>query len=333
MPIETKTDNNGDEYVPVPVAKVYPDRTLCSDIFLHIDNKFICYRAQNDILPAHSYDHLIAKNLKEFYIKMTDLQSFMNWLKATKDQVVDEIVEKVGEEHREIVEKREEIREQIFETFAGEDLNSDKVDILKNQVEELISDIQEQKVPKAVLAKLMSLNQGVADHSLNVATFSMFIAMVLGYGNKQILEDLYMGALFHDYAKAKIPQEVLDNEKNQKYAQAIQDHPEKSAKVLKKFDNISVAVFQIVMQHHEQFNGSGYPKGLSGDDISSLSRIVSIANIFDNTLTANIKKPEKERFRTAIKVIQYDSGKQFDPEIVRTIIDPLKLAYGDYYKE
>jgi putative nucleotidyltransferase with HDIG domain len=255
----------------------------------------------------------------------------MTWLSAKRQEVVDELVEEVGEEHRALVEKREDIREKVYDTFTDMEMDSGVAEILKSQVKDFLEDVKEIDLSKAVLAKMLKHNSSIADHALNTANVATYIAMVLGHGNYQVLEDIYMGAIFHDYAKMKIPSEVLENKTNTKYNQAIQDHPRKGAVAIKKLENIREAVVKIVEQHHEQFNGNGFPAGLKEDEIFGPAMIVSMANIFDNTVMENKNKSKKEKYRTAIKVLEYDKGKQFDPDMVEKALTALKLAYGEYY--
>ena len=332
MGIEIQKDNDGNEFVPVPVSKIEPDKTLESDIYLRIDNKFIKYKPAGEEISGEKINFLLEKEVLSVFVAIAQLETFMNWLKQSREEVVNEMVEEVGEEYREVVEKREDLKEKVYETFANLEMDSGIVEVLQNQVNEFVAFVSEEKIPKQVLANLMKHNESIADHSVNTANLSVFLAMVLGHGNHKTLEDIYMGALFHDYGKAKIPQEVLENKANVRYNQAIQDHPNKGCKIIKNIENISPAVIKIVQQHHEQYNGNGFPKGLKNDEIFGLAKIVSIANIFDNTVVENKHKAKKEKYRQAIKVIEYDKGKQFDPDIVEKVIESLKLGYGEYYK-
>lgn len=331
MGIEIEKDNEGNSYVPVPVGKIEPDVELVSPIFLKVDNKFIKFKNEGDVLESEKLDFFLQKNLKAIFIEFEALEGFINWLASKRKEVIDEMVEEVGEEHRALVEKREDIKERVYDTFTDMEMDSGVAEILQSQVKEFITEVKEIDVSKAVLAKMLKHNSSIADHSLNTANVAVFMAMVLGHGNYQVLEDIYMAAIFHDYAKMKIPPEVLENKSNMKYNQAIQDHPIKSAKAVKKIDNIREPVVKMVEQHHEQFNGNGYPKGIKGDEIFGPAMILSMANIFDNTVMENKHKSKKEKYRMGIKILEYDKGKQFDPEMVEKVLVALKLAYGEYY--
>ena len=332
MSIEVQKDEKGNSFVPVPVGKLHGDRKLVAPIFLRIDDRFIKFKNAEDELESEKLDYFIQKNVKSIFINLDDLEKVMSWLKAVGEQVVEEIVSEVGEQHRELVQKSEQVREKVFDTFTDMEMDSGIAEILQSQVQEFIEEVKELKESKAVLVKMLKDNSSIADHSMNTANVAVFMAMVLGHGNYQVLEDIYMGALFHDYAKLKISPEVLENSKNQKYNQAIQDHPRKSALAVSKMENMREAVARIAEQHHECYNGSGFPKGLKGDQIFGLASIVSMANIFDNIVVENKNKTKKEKYRSAIKVIEYDKGKQFDPEMAERVVTALKLAYGEFYQ-
>lgn len=331
MSEETEKDDKGTSYVAVAIGKVEPEKVLDTAIYLKIDGKFLKFKHAGDFIEDEKFNFFIQKNLKNIYVLEEEIEAFMAWISEKRKEVVDSIVAEVGEEHREVVEKNEDIRERVFDTFTDLEIDSGIVDILQEQVNEFISEVKEIDLSKAVLTKMLKHNASTADHALNVANVALYMAMVLGHGNYQVLEDIYMGAIFHDYYKMKIPPEVLANKQNFQYAQAMEEHPKKSAASVRKLEGIRAEVIKIIEQHHEQYNGTGYPAKLKGDQIFGLAKIVSMANIFDNIVLENKNKSKKEKYRAAIKILEYDKGKQFDPDLIVKVITPLKLAYGDYY--
>jgi HD-GYP domain-containing protein (c-di-GMP phosphodiesterase class II) len=156
--------------------------------------------------------------------------------------------------------------------------------------------------------------------------------MAVGQNNSIILESLYMGALFHDYAKAKIPSSVIDKPSSIAYEQAIKNHPDAGVEMLKNIPNISKQVLTIVSEHHENYGGFGYPKGVSGNSIFGLAKIVTIANVFDNIVMEN-RRNKATMYNAAIKVLEHDKGKQFDPVLLPRILDTVKLSFGNYERE
>lgn len=325
-----KEDEN--TFAPVPLSKIHPETELCSDIFLRINDKYIKYKNEGEFLPREKYDLFLNKDISEVFIALSDIQKFMDWLKGLKDSAVNELVEIVGEEHRELAEQREEIVEMVYEVFADREMNTALVEHLKNNIESFINKAKETKESKQIIAKLIKHNRSLADHSVNVANVAIYLAMALGHGHQFVLENIYLGSLLHDYGKAKIPANVLENPDSQLYSHAIQFHPVKGAKVVRNMKTIKDQVATIVEQHHEQYDGKGFPNNMKGDDIYDPAQIVALANRFDNLCDENSKKSETEKFRCAIKAIEYDRGKLFNPDLIKRSVDALNLAYGNYKK-
>lgn len=328
---------NEDLYIPIPLKMIQPDQALVSDVYLKINDKYIKYKESGDEISSEKFDFFISKNLQEIYVLKDEESNVNNWVEEKKTESINQLVDEVGEEHRDIVEKREEIREIVYETFADQDLDSASVELLQHHAKEFVEMASAEKVNKAIIAKLNNFNPSIADHSVNTANLSVYVAMCCGFGNQYDLEIVYMGGLLHDYGKAKIPANILENKGNAVYSQAIQDHPAKGVKMIKKMKNIPEEVQMIVAQHHEQHNGNGFPKGLKGDSIYKFAMIVAIANVFNNTVEDEIKRraiksTNVDIYRKAIKVLEYDKGKQFNPEYMERTIDGLELAFGNYQR-
>ncbi|HJU71487.1 MAG TPA: HD-GYP domain-containing protein [Paucimonas sp.] len=119
-------------------------------------------------------------------------------------------------------------------------------------------------------------------HALNVAVLAMMLAKELGLPAEEIKE-LGVGCLFHDIGKLNIPDRVLQKSSGLTRAEQnlLQQHCQYGEEIVQKM-GLSRQAVNIVMQHHECMDGSGYPKLLQGDQISPLARIAAIVNAYDN---------------------------------------------------
>ena len=331
MSNESVKDEKGNSFIAIAIGKVEPEKVLDTAIYLKIDGKFLRFKHPGDFIEDEKFNFFLQKNLKDIFVLEEEFETFMTWIAAKRKEVVDEMVDEVGEEHRAIVERGEDIRERVYDTFTDIELDSGIAEILQDQVSEFINEVKDIDLSKAVLAKMLKHNSSAADHALNTANVALYMAMVLGHGNYQVLEDIYMGAIFHDYHRMKIPPEILANKQSFQYKTAMEELPKKSAAAVSKLEGVRPEVIKIIEQHREMHNGNGYPEKLAGDEIFGLAKIVSMANVFDIVVNENKNKTNKEKYRAAIKVLEYDKGKQFDPELIDKVITALKLAYGDYY--
>lgn len=321
-----------EDFSPVPLNKIACNDKLVADVFVKIGDKFIKFKEQGDFIPDEKYNYFISKNVKVLYVLNAFKNAFNVALEELKQEKIEALVEDVGEENRDIVEQQVALKETLYASFLDENLSNETVEILQTQVAEFIDTVKNKNPSSDLFAKLSSTNNTIAEHSMNVANLSLLFGMAVGQNNSLVLENLYMGALFHDYGKAKIPANIAEKPNSLAYEKAIKNHPEAGVEMLKKNPKLPKQVLTIVAEHHEQFSGVGYPKGITGDAIYGLSRIVAIANVFDNLVTEN-RHNKASMYKSAIKVLEYDKGKQFDPLLLPRIIDVLKLAFGNYTRE
>jgi putative nucleotidyltransferase with HDIG domain len=138
---------------------------------------------------------------------------------------------------------------------------------------------------------------------------------------------LLYGAYLHDVGKINIPQEVLISEKRltDEQWEQMKKHPSDGADIVRKIKNFDL-VADIVEQHHEKYNGSGYPNGLQGDNISFLARILTLADSFD-AMTAKRPYQKIKTFEEAFEEIRRCKGTHFDPLLSEMFISAIKEIY------
>lgn len=162
-----------------------------------------------------------------------------------------------------------------------------------------------------------------AGHQQKVADLSVKIGERLGMdaGSIQIL---HMAATIHDIGKLRVPAEILNRpgRLDELEFQMIRKHPQIGYEIIKNM-NLLPSVAQIVRQHHERYDGSGYPDGLSGDDIKLESRIIAVA---DTVEAMSSHRPYREALGldAALLEIENRSGTSFDPRVVEACLDVFK---------
>lgn len=121
-------------------------------------------------------------------------------------------------------------------------------------------------------------------HALNVTVLSMMLGKTANL-DKKAMHDLGMGALFHDVGKGRVPIQRFSKggtaTMNKVVRQYYREHPKIGAEMVSAFPRFPSESLKVVLQHHEAFNGRGFPAGLSGDEISLPARIVAVADAYD----------------------------------------------------
>jgi HD-GYP domain-containing protein (c-di-GMP phosphodiesterase class II) len=142
------------------------------------------------------------------------------------------------------------------------------------------------------------------------------------------MEALASGALLHDVGKIGIPDRILQKSgrlTEDEYAE-IKRHPVLGVSILTPATELTSAL-PVVKHHHERFDGKGYPDGLRGEGIPLIARIVSVADAFDSMIRARPYGYGISR-EAALREIEENSGTQFDPRIVRVLVE-IVYAPGD----
>jgi len=159
-----------------------------------------------------------------------------------------------------------------------------------------------------------------AGHSRRVCRYSLEIARAIGWSEKQ-LENLARGAYLHDIGKLGIPDRILlkPGLLTVEERKLMQLHVQIGFDLVKGIDFLSEAS-EIVLMHHERYDGGGYPRGLRGSEILLGARIFAIADTLD-AITSNRPYRRASAFESAREIIRQCSGSQFDPLVVDVFLN------------
>ena len=156
-------------------------------------------------------------------------------------------------------------------------------------------------------------------HSLNVAILSVVVGATLGF-NKKELHPLAVGALLHDTGKMFIDKDILNKPARLTPDEfdEIKKHSERGYSYLCDYLDIPDESKRTALQHHEQFNGKGYPYALSGEQIHTFGRIVGVVDVFD-ALTADRPYRKAMLPSDALEYIMGGYNTMFDPSVVSAL--------------
>ncbi len=154
-----------------------------------------------------------------------------------------------------------------------------------------------------------------AGHQQRVAGLARAIAEEMGL-SKERIEGIYMSGVIHDLGKVSVPTEILSKPgKITKIEfELIKNHAQEGYNILEKIE-FPWPVAQIVYQHHEKIDGSGYPLGLSGEEILLEARIICVADVVEAMASHRPYRPALG-IDTALKEISHKKGLLYDPEVV-----------------
>jgi putative nucleotidyltransferase with HDIG domain len=165
--------------------------------------------------------------------------------------------------------------------------NQVKAEQAEFTVEKMIDSIYRNPHALLSLTKIRKKDEYTYMHSVSVSALLISFGKHLGY-NAGTLKELGLGGLLHDIGKMKVPQEILNKKgslTNKEY-EAMKKHVEYSSALLEEIEGISNEAGLVASQHHERIDGTGYPLGLKGDEISEFGQLAAIVDVYD-AMTAN----------------------------------------------
>lgn len=200
--------------------------------------------------------------------------------------------------------------------------------ISASDVKPIVSEISSSvaRNPQALInvARLKTADDYTYMHSVAVSAMMTSLAIQLGMSDEEV-EQAALGGLLHDIGKARMPMEVLNKEgklTDEEY-RVIQTHARAGYDMLVEGETLEPQVLDIALHHHEKVDGSGYPDGLKGEEITRLARMGAICDVYD-ALTSN--RPYKKGWSPGVAVQRMMSWKgHFDPTILQAFIKTLGI--------
>ncbi len=205
----------------------------------------------------------------------------------------------------------------VFDTFVNGTEEGDNKINYASIYEEYKSTIY------ALTAAIDAKDHYTFSHSENVAKYAVALAERLNV-NTEIIENIRQAALLHDVGKISISETILNKpfQLDDSEFEIMKGHVEASINIIRHLPSLDY-VIPAVLGHHERWDGKGYPRRISGTDIPLTARILAIADAFDAIISKRCYK-QAMPIEKALLILEEESGKQFDPELVPEFIEMIR---------
>ena len=303
-----------------------------TDFIFVVDKSSRVLEANSAFLNAigKEHDDTVGKPVFELFshedIKETLEQNISQSMKGSNIHYISEMnFELLGKRHMDIeffpyydqyhnpsavVVNFQDITKEILQQKEAEALRLEQIENYKQTVYTLVDMIERR-------------DSYTAGHTKRVAEYAVLIAKEMNLSEND-LDNLHKAAMLHDIGKIMTPDSVLlkPGHFNELEYTLIKDHLTNGYDILKGID-IYKELAEIMVLHHERYDGSGYPNGLKGDEISLLGHIMIVADAFDAMTTDRIYKKRKELDEAFDEMVSL-KGKQFHPDVVDSALNALK---------
>jgi putative nucleotidyltransferase with HDIG domain len=314
-------------YLPIYLDSLRTDTVLNFDLFIRINHDMILYRSADLPFTDKTRRKLLENKVERLYVGDEAKGKYQKYIEQNLDKILED--EQVPES------KKAGILYETSQTLMKDVLNNptygENITRSKDLVGNAVSFILKGQAAFHNLIKISSFDYYTYTHSVNVCTFAVALARQLGITEETRLHELGIGALLHDVGKSKISERILNKRTSlsQVEFELMKKHPKWGVEILSETDIITAASYYPVLQHHERGSGSGYPNGITLDDMHEYSRIVAIVDTFDAMTTDRVYQGALETFPALKKM--FIVRHEYDEEILRAFTDlmgPEGLKWG-----
>jgi|APTNR8051073442_1049403.scaffolds.fasta_scaffold16823_1 putative nucleotidyltransferase with HDIG domain len=209
------------------------------------------------------------------------------------------------------------VRDLLADVRLGHQVEMEKVEPLVTRIVDSIFTRADALLP---LARLKQHDRYTFQHSVSVCALMAAFARTLELPRETIRE-IAIGALLHDVGKARVPDEILNKPGKLTDAEfdRMKNHVVQSKLILQATPGISPVALEVAAQHHERFDGSGYPNGLAGEAISLHGRMAAIVDVYDAITSERVYHKGMPPTEALRKLMEW-SANHFEPRLVQAFI-------------
>ncbi|MBM4055260.1 MAG: HD domain-containing protein [Planctomycetes bacterium] len=323
--LEQLTLNYYDEnnkYLPATLRSIKAGAFAGCDLYLQtvVNNeiKHLLYCKGFKLLEDERKESFVRKNINRIYVAKNGTEQYLRYMETNMEQFVhDETVE---------LHERAHILYDIASNIIKDTHKNANINVIIERVRDwttAISDFVLMNQRKhSYLIKALKYNGKIFNHSANMAILGILFGYYLGYSKKE-LAAIGTGILLHDIGITCLNTNTITEENQEKLSkhekETFKKHAELGFMLLSKNNSVPKEACLIAKQHHEQFDGKGYPEGMSGKEIHPYSRITRILDEYE----LQMSKDSLYEQNSAFKVLQHMVGKMdgsFDNDLLKKFI-------------
>lgn len=300
-------------YFRVRLTTIRPDKVTSFNIYVFIDGKHYLYlKAGDRIADGKKIETLHDRDTgSSFFVKTSDKELYRAWV---REEMVSNVLS--PEQKAKILrESSIAIMEDLFEV---PDVNQ-AMDDAKPIIAEFINFMEHHPDSIQFMLSLSGHDFYTYNHSLDVSIYALGLGGVIGY-DKKTLEELGLGSLFHDVGKRNVSLDILCKKgplDETEWAQ-MKMHAAFGLQIMNQHPNISDAVKAAAFEHHESWEGNGYPQQLRGQEIHPFARIVALTDTYDAMTTQrSYNKPMSPL--DALTMMKEKLAGRYDPELLKAM--------------
>lgn len=306
------------EYVPVRVSTLRGDQKIDFNAYVKINDKYILYLRKGDSFEGTRLTRLKEKKLRKMFISNEEERMYRAYLSKNIEMAYDAKSGASIENRAAIVQGSQQSNtEEVMENPE----NKEAYDIAKDAAGRYVQFLTQESQAFNQIMNIENTDQSISHHGVTVSTLAVALAKKLGVTDTKQTQLLTLGALLHDFAhfhstlNISRPLSQFSSDDLTTYKK----HPFDGGQKVQDKRHFDQTVINIIMQHEECVDGSGFPQGLKESKIDPLALIVGSANALDRLITF-----EKVKRNEAVKQLMLNSVGKYPLLHIQSLGDIMK---------
>lgn len=290
-------------FMAVTQSSLIENTKIGCDLYLksHVNGvpRFVLFCRGGEIFGNDRREELISKNINKLFIPTRELKAYFKYQENNLKNVLSD-KKKTSQEKSHVVYH---VAKYLAQDLLSDPRSGVNIGRVTNWVDNAVSYILHDHNAFSSLLKVTAHDYYTYTHSVNLSVLGLLFGKHLAL-NPHSLNSLGIGMLLHDVGKIEVPLEILNKPgrlTKEEYEIAMK-HTEKGIKILENEKNITEESLIIVIQHHENYNGTGYPNRIGGSDIHLFGRISRIIDVYDAITTNRPYRIAKKPFVALVEM-------------------------------
>ena len=307
-------------FIPIQAETLFTGSKISFDVYVRsVEKKMILYCTRDKAVSPEARQKLYSDQLSDrLFILEKDKTYYHSYIESVLTNILLESNLPVHEKSEIAYDAIKGCAESLFRSP-----NAKKIQQYKKVIFDTMDFVLKKNESLQHLISMTSLDTSLHNHCINVGIYSIGITLEL-LKKKPYLKyyEMVAGFFLHDIGKCGIPLEIFKKKGTltNKEWKLIKKHPDEGCNILKINKALTKETEIIVSQHHERINGSGYPLGLTGDDIHLYAKICALADVFE-ALTSQRSYRKKCSSFAALKIMKDRVFRDFDPMLFSMFVN------------
>jgi len=307
-------------FLAVPLAVIQPGTLAPVDIYIRVKKpaEYVLYKRARAPFYERTRQRLLDRDVHALYLRKADQQAYNEYVEENLSRIIRDDLLPVRQSCEIVYETSSRVMTEVFEDpRSGRSMAR-----ARRMVEATVLSILKRPDSLWHMRALASHHYRTYTHCVHACMFLVATGKaLLGIKDQLSLNRVGFGGILHDIGKSQIPDAILSKPRGLTPAELdlIKQHPLMGLEIARGVKRLPAVAAEVIRSHHERLDGTGYPAGLSGDQISPVVRLSSIIDVYD-ALTTDRAYAQARSSYSALKMMLTDMEGQFDTKLLESFI-------------